>query len=108
MKHSLRAKLILPDELQTAYHETRTAYFDELKPVGRVEQQLVSRMAFTSVQLDRSAELSIADLRRVIDRAENFWDLDRRTLVDDLGNRLKNDPERVAPGSSEARRGPTG
>ena len=96
MKHSLRARLVLPDELETAYHETRTAYFDELKPVGRVEQQLVSRMAFTSVQLERSAELAISDLRRVIDRAENFWDLDRQTQVDNLGKRLKKDPERIA------------
>ncbi len=95
-KHSLRARLVLPDELETAYHETRTAYFDELKPVGRVEQQLVSRMAFTSVQLERSAELAISDLRRVIDRAENFWDLDRQTQVDNLGKRLKKDPERIA------------
>ncbi len=96
MKHSLRARLVLPDELETAYHETRTAYFDELKPVGRVEQQLVSRMAFTSVQLERSAELAISDLRRVIDRAENFWDLDRQTQVDNLDKRLKKDPERIA------------
>ncbi len=96
LKHSLRSTLILPDELQSAYVELKTAYFAELKPVGRVEEQLVGRLAFTSVQLDRSADLAIANLRRVIERAENFWDVDQRAQADDLGKRLKNDPERIA------------
>ncbi len=96
MKDGMRSKVILPDELEAAWRELETAFFAEFQPNSWYEKRLVSRLAFTSVQLDRSAELTISDLRRVIDRAENYWDIDRRGEVDELGKRLKNDPERVA------------
>ncbi len=82
--------------MRTQTNRKTTAFFAEFQPNSWYEKRLVSRLAFTSVQLDRSAELTISDLRRVIDRAENYWDIDRRGEVDELGKRLKNDPERVA------------
>ncbi len=77
----------------------------EFEPATIYEAWLVRRLALYSVRLDRSAEQGVADMRRGILRAVRAWDLDRRHEVDQLGNRLARDPERVARGLRRTKHG---
>src|SRR6185312_10065419 len=44
-------------------------------------------------------------LDRVIGRAEQFWELDRRSAAEDLGARLSKDPARIARALRRSRQG---
>src|SRR5262249_39975955 len=95
-KHSMGAKVLLPDDLAATIAERTEQFTRTFAPRSGYEQFLVREMAYHSAQLDRAALLSIADLDRVIFRSELCWDEDRRAEVEDLGAKLHRFPARIA------------
>ncbi len=95
-RHSMRARVLLPAELEEVRARRCAEFAAEFTPATAYERVLVDRLAFASVQVDHGSELTLGDLRRVIDRAGSDWDGDRRREADRLGKRLAADPERVA------------
>src|SRR4051794_30440969 len=69
LKHGMRAKVLLPDDLAAAVAGRTAELADEFGPESPYEEWLVGQMALASARLDRCAELAIADLRRTVDRA---------------------------------------
>src|SRR5258705_9060172 len=105
LKHGMRAKVLLPDDLAAAVAERTAELAGEFLPGSPYEEWLVGQMALASARLDRCAELAIADLRRTVDRALLCWEDDRRKAADDLGARLVRDPARVAQALGGSRQG---
>src|SRR4051812_28163733 len=105
LKHGMRAKVLLPDDLAAAVAGRTAELADEFLPGSPYEEWLVGQMALASARLDRCAELAIADLRRSVDRASLCWDDDRRKAVEDLAARLPKDPSRVAQALGRSRQG---
>src|SRR4051812_9614169 len=105
LKHGMRAKVLLPDDLAAAVAERTAELAGEFLPGSPYEEWLVGQMALASARLDRCAELAIADLRKTVDRALLCWEEDRRKAVEDLGARLAKDPARVAQALGRSRQG---
>ena len=105
LKHGMRAKLLLPDDLAAAVALRRDQLAAEFGPSTAYEDWLVGEMALASARLDRCAEMALVDLQRGIDRALLCWDMDRRKLVEDLGARLPKDPSRVSRALERCRQG---
>ncbi len=91
----LEASLTRPENLERAYRTRSAEFVEHFAPRSAYERWLVQSLARYAVQLDRYAELGIADLRRQVDRARDCWDYDRKGEVITLGGRLSRDPERI-------------
>ncbi len=108
LKHGLCSKEVLPDDLAAIVARRTAEFVADFAPRSPYEEFLVRQMALASARLDRCAEMTILDVRRVMRRAALIWDLDRRVAIEDLGAKLAGDPSRVAPRCGGASRGPTG
>ncbi len=105
LKHGLRAKTLLPDDLAAAVERRTAELVEQFEPRSPYEFWLICQMALASARLDRCAEMSIVDLQRGIDRSGPCWDDDRRAAVEDLGARLPKDPARVSRALRRVRQG---
>lgn len=105
LKDGLRAKVVFPDEVAATVATRTTEFLDEFRPRTPYERFLVRDMALCSVQIELCGALSIVDLDRASNRAETFWDFDRRSMVKDLGARLAKDPSRIAHALRGCRQG---
>ena len=105
LKHGLRSKTLLPDDLADAVAARTIEFTTEFAPASPYENWLVGQQALAATRLDRCAELAIADLERRVDRALLFWDEDRRHVAEDLGAGLARDPSRVARALARTRQG---
>src|SRR5258707_95790 len=105
LKHGLRAKVLLPDDLAAAVADRKTQLNGEFEPRSPYEEWLIDQMATATAQLDRCAELAIVDLGRCSERAVCCWEEDRRQGVEDLGARLPKDPARVKRALARSRQG---
>src|SRR5262245_8080201 len=61
IKHGLRAKSLLPEDLADAVAKRTEQFAEEFAPETAYEEFLVGQMALASVRLDRCAELSMVD-----------------------------------------------
>ena len=105
MKHGLRARVILPDDLAAAVAERTALLRDEFEASTEYEEWLVGEMARAMARLDRCAEMAVADLRRCVDRAALCWEDDRKKAVEDLAARLPKEPSRVVRALRQSRQG---
>jgi hypothetical protein len=105
MKHGLRAKVLLPDDLVDAVAARTAEMTAQHAPANPYESWLVGEMANAAAKLQRSDELMIIDLERVIDRAHLCWEADRGKEADALGARLPKAPWRVARALARSRQG---
>lgn len=95
LKHGLRAKVCVPDELAELVSRRASEFALEFPAKTPYQGWLVSQIALASVQLDRCAALSIEDLQRRVDRAALCWDGDQRNAIESLGTHLATDPSRI-------------
>ena len=105
LKHGLRAKVLIPDEMIDDVMNRTTDFAKEFRPTTTYQEWLVGEIALATVRIDRCAALSIVDLQRRTNNAEPCWDLDRRRDVAALGAGLKRDPARVLPALEATRHG---
>jgi hypothetical protein len=63
MKHGMRAKVLLPDDLAAIATTRKVDLIDEIGPDSPYEEWLIGQMATSMAQLERCAEL--ADWRRL-------------------------------------------
>jgi hypothetical protein len=105
LKHGLRAKTLLPDDLAAAVARRNAELVAQFDPSTPYQSWLVYQLALAAARLDRCAEMMIVDLQYGIDRAGTCWDDDRRQAVEDLGARLPKDPARVARALRRVRQG---
>ena len=98
LKRGLRSKLVFPDDVADLVEKRTRDFFAEFSPRSTYEEVLVRDMATASIRFERCASLSVADLIRVVDRAESLWEPDRRALAEDLASRLSKEPSRIVAG----------
>src|SRR5262245_18201599 len=94
LKHGLRAQVVLLGELAERVARRTDELTAEWKPEKPYQVWLVGEAARASAQLDCCAELAVADLRRLGERAADpaLWAADRRLEAEALGSRLSKDP----------------
>jgi hypothetical protein len=95
LRHGLCSNEVLPYDLGEAVArrtEELTAEFQPRSPYAALQ---VGQMALAAAKLDRCAAMTIADVRRVVQRAGLIWDHDRRMAVEGLGAKLAKDPAGV-------------
>jgi hypothetical protein len=95
-KHGMRAKVLMPEDMADAVAARKEELLEEFGRGSDYEHWLMDEMALASTRLERLATLSIADMRRTVDRAALCWDKDRMIAAEDLGARLPKNPSRVA------------
>src|SRR5262245_22471667 len=95
-RHGLRAKLVFSDEMASAILERTRMLGDQFMPVTDYEHSLIRDMAIARVKLDRIADLLVANADRVVSRARDFWDFDRRERALKLLRRLPKNPAYLA------------
>ncbi len=95
LRHGLCSKEVLPDDLAEVVERRTAELVAEFQPRTPYEAFLVRQMALATARLDRCAEMTILDIRRVRRRARLIWDHDRRIAIEDLGAKLAKDPVRV-------------
>jgi hypothetical protein len=105
LKDGFRAQVVLPDDLAAIVTERTARFTAELVPTNLDEEMLVRVMALTSAQYERAASMAVADLQRVVDRAQFCWEQDRTKDVENLAARLGQDPSRVARALRTSRQG---
>jgi hypothetical protein len=105
LKHGLRAKVVLPEDLAAAVDARTAELAEEFEPRSSYEEWLVREMALATARIDRCAELSLADIVRGAERATLCWEADRRKAVEDLGARLPRDPARVRHALGRSKQG---
>jgi hypothetical protein len=94
--HGLRAKVVFSDEMAQAILERTRMLDNQFLPVGEYENSLINDMAVARVKLDIAADLLIASADRVVSRARDFWDFDRRERALKLLRRLPKNPAYLA------------
>jgi hypothetical protein len=94
--HGLRAKIVFSDEMAQAILERTQMLGDQFLPEGEYEDSLIHDMAVARVKLDRAADLLVANADRVVSRARDFWDFDRRERALKLLRRLPKNPAYLA------------
>jgi hypothetical protein len=103
--HGLRAKVVFSEEMAQAIGE-RTAMLDEqFLPEGEYQKSLIHDMAVARVKLDIAADLLVANADRVVHRARDFWDYDRRERALKLLRRLPKNPAYLAHKLAGTRQG---
>jgi hypothetical protein len=95
LKHGLTSKTVLPYDLAEAVARRTEEFMAEFQPRTPYQAFLVRQLALAAARLDRCAEMTIADVRRVRRRAHFIWDHDRRMAVEGLGARIAKDPAGV-------------
>jgi hypothetical protein len=95
-QHGLRAKIVFSDEMAQAILERTRMLEDQFMPVGGYEHSLIHDMAVARVKLDIAADLLVANADRVVSRARDFWDFDRRERALKLLRRLPKNPAYLA------------
>jgi hypothetical protein len=97
-KHSLRSRVLLPQELEAAKLRYRADLTRRYEPATSEEQFWVSDMAHCMALLDRCKELSLADLYNGLNTArdDSDWNDARGMAAEKLGKRLRSQPSFVA------------
>src|SRR5258705_309037 len=100
LKHGMRAKVLLPDDLAAAVAERTAELTDEFGPESPYEEWLGGHMAPAATRLDPWAEPAPSGPRGCVYRAVFFWEDDCRKTPRALGGRFPTDPARpsAAPG----------
>jgi hypothetical protein len=97
LKHGLCSKVVLTNDLGEKVARRTEEFTADFQPRSPYAAFQVGQMALAAARLDLCAEMTIADVRRVMNRAALIWDHDRRVAVEGLGAKLAKDPARVAP-----------
>jgi hypothetical protein len=97
LKHGLCSKVVLTNDLGEKVARRTEEFTADFQPRSPYAAFQVRQMALAAARLDLCAEMTVADVRRVMHRARVIWDHDRRVAVEGLGAKLAKDPSRVAP-----------
>jgi hypothetical protein len=97
LKHGLSGRgVVLPHEEIDAIAERFDRWGASMLPRDDHEAWVVETIAVESVRVDRCRLHEVAYRERVADRAEDFWDIDRRLAAAELAAQLPRKPELVA------------
>jgi hypothetical protein len=103
--HGLTATTRFPEQMQRDIDRRIADFTVVFQPTSEHELSLIAIMARGAVQWDEATKLQVENRDRIMDRAERFWDLDRKEHVLNLGAKLASDPERVQFALSETKQG---
>jgi hypothetical protein len=94
--HGFRARVVFSDDMAEAIRQRKAMLTEQFRPSTEYQRSLISDMAVARVKLDRAEELMPGNCDRVVKRALDFWDQDRKTAALNLAARLPKDPARYA------------
>jgi hypothetical protein len=95
-KHGLSGRgIVLPRHELDAIEERFVRWHDTFQPSCDFGSWLVETIAVESVRVDRCRLHEVALRLRMVDRAEDFWDIDRRLAAAELAAQLPRKPEKV-------------
>src|SRR5262245_52388670 len=86
-RHGMRAQVVFPEELGRLIEQRTIAIAARFAPADDYERWLVGQMGVASAKITRVEQLELDDLDRWMNRAEDFWEVDRRAEAEKLGNR---------------------
>jgi hypothetical protein len=97
LKHGLSGRgVVLPHEEREAIAERVACWGESFRPRDDHEVWLVGTAAVESIRVDRCRLHEVALRERLADRAEDFWEIDRRLAAAELAAQLPRRPEVVA------------
>ena len=99
------AKKLFTEDLLVEIDRLRTLFTDHYRPACPFEFEQVAIMGRAGAQLERLQKLRVADMQRVMDRAELFFDADRPVTVEKLASRISRDPSRIAGELAQTKQG---
>jgi hypothetical protein len=96
-KHGLTGRgVVLPHQEAEVVEERFVSWCGSLRPRDDFGAWLVETIAFESVRVDRCRLHEVALRLRMVDRAEDFWPIDRKLAAAQLAARLPRSPETIA------------
>jgi hypothetical protein len=96
LKHGLSGRgVVLPHQEADLVDERFVAWCGTLRPRDDFGAWLVETIAVESVRVDRCRLHEVAMRLRMADRAEDFWDIDRKLAAAQLAAKLPKSPETI-------------
>jgi hypothetical protein len=96
-KHGLSGRgIVLPHQELDAIAERFARWGESMRPRDDHQAWLFETTVVESVRVDRCRLHEVAYRERIADRAEDFWDIDRRLAAAELAAQLPRKPEVVA------------
>jgi hypothetical protein len=92
VKHGLRAETVVPPDDLEAMQRQRSAWVDDLRPVGPAQTWMVTHAAASALRVDRCLEIETAALGKRVRKAVADWTKTRRARVRKRATQLESDP----------------
>jgi hypothetical protein len=105
LKDGLTSKVVFTADLAAEVERCTALLTEVYQPTNDYEKKLIGDMGRSSAQLEEIAKQKIMDHTRIMDRAREHWDDDRRTYVADLGTKLPRQPSRVTEALGNTKQG---
>ena len=99
------AKKLFTEDLLIEIDRLRTLFTAHFRPACPFEFEQVAIMGRAGAQLERLQQLRLADMQRMMDRAELCFEQDRRAATEKLAARISRHPSRIAGELAQTKQG---
>jgi hypothetical protein len=96
LKSGLQSQVVFPEDMANNIAQRTREFTESFGAKTPYEEALIRDMALNCVRFERASAISCLDNERLVERANDSWESDRREMVEDLAAQLSHDPRRVA------------